>query len=63
MMTADGSVVCWGSGEHGQSGQGQQNSVDCSDEKDSLKSIPQREDAKIACGASFTVCVSNGMYT
>ena len=61
-MTANGSVVCWGSEEHGQSGQGQQSSVDCNDEKKTLDSIPQSEDAKIACGASFTVCVNNGMY-
>lgn len=62
-MAADGSIVSWGSCEHGQTGQGKQGKVECVSEKIILQSIPQNEDVKISCGASYTVCVTNGKLT
>lgn len=59
-MIPDGSVICWGGGEHGQIGRGSECKVFGAGESAGvpLESLPASELYHVSCGTSHTICAS-----
>lgn len=62
LLVLDGSVVCWGGGEQGQHGHGDQalHKPVTVESTVALDDVPLNIDYELACGASHTVCLSKG---
>lgn len=61
-MDAENTVICWGSGEHGQNGHGMMKTSVSLGSDIRIRNIPAYSSYRLACGSSHTVCLSKGEH-